>query len=98
MHPRFGTYTELMINERAEALLLHDKPFQEELSWFEYDLDTSRLELIMEDGDIRDFGIAVDRMLAKYLQNAYQILTVMVDRNTGAYQEESYYPLIIHRA
>lgn len=97
MHPRMGVRTELLVNDRAEAILLHDKPFDTEISWFEYDLDSSRLEFIMEDGDIRDFGIAIDRQLAKYLQNTYQILLVQVDKESGEYEEEEYFPLIIHR-
>lgn len=97
MHPKLGVHAELLINERAQAFVLHDKPFNDEISWFEFHLDTNRLEFIMEDGDIRDFGMSIDPNLSKYLQNAYVILTVMVDANTGEYTEEEHYPLIIHR-
>ena len=97
MHPKMKVYAELLVNEKAEAFVLHDKPFDQELSWFEYHLDTSRLEFIMEDGDVRDFGMKIDPQLSRYLQNAFQIQTVMVDKEAGVYEEEEFYPLIIHR-
>lgn len=89
---------ELVVNERAEAMVLHDKPFTKSLSWLEYDLDTSKLDFIMNDGDIRNFGIPVDPKLAKYLQNAFQVLMVHMDKKSGEPVEGDFYPLIIHRA
>lgn len=97
MHPVLDLKAELIVNDRAEAMVLHDKPFDKELSWLEYDLDTSRLEFIMEDGDVRDFGLPVDPQLAKYMQNAHQVLMVLVDEKTKEHEEEGYLPLIIHR-
>ncbi len=93
-----GMNAELVVNELAQAMIKHDQPFKEELSWLEYDLDTSKLDFIMEDGDVRNFGIPVDPALAKYLQNAFQVLMVLVDPDSKNVKEGDYYPLIIHRA
>ena len=97
MHPSLGLRAELVVNDRAEAMVLHNMPFDKELSWLEYDLDSSRLEFVMEDGDVRDFGLPVDPLLSKYLQNAYQVLMVLMNEKTHEHSEEGYWPLIIHR-
>ena len=89
---------ELVVNNKAEAIIFHNKPFKKTPSWLEYDLDDSRLDFIMNDGDIRDFGIPVDPDLSKYMQNAFQVLMVLRDEDTGEPEEGIYFPLIIHRA
>jgi len=88
---------ELIVNDAAEAFVFHDKPFTKQLSWLEYDLDNSKLDFIMNDGDIRNFGIPVDPHLSKYLQNSFQVLMVQMDEKTGEPVEGDYFPLIIHR-
>lgn len=89
---------ELAINDRAEAIVFHSAPFRKKLSWLEFDLDSNRLDFIMNDGDIRNFGIPVHPELAKHMQNAFQVLMVQMDNKTGEKIEGNYYPLIIHRA
>ena len=89
---------ELVVNERAEAFVFHNRKCRKKLSWLEYDLDSNRLDFIMNDGDIRNFGIPVDPKMNKYLQNAFQVLLVEMDEKTGEPVEGDYYPLIIHRA
>jgi hypothetical protein len=88
---------ELVVNEKAEATIFYNMPFKKTPSWFEYDLDDSRLDFIMNDGDVRDFGVPVDPSLNKYLQNAFQILMVLKGDKEEE-QSEGYLPLIIHRA
>jgi hypothetical protein len=93
-----GVKVELVVNDRAEAAVLHSKPFSKELSWLEFDLDSNKLDFILEDGELRTFGIPVHPDLSKYLQNAFQVLMVEVDEKTGDRDNEHYMPLIIHRA
>ncbi len=89
---------ELAINDRAEAIVFHDKPFAKTLSWLEFDLDSNKLDFIMNDGDVRNFGIPVHPDLASYMQNAFQVLMVLADGGTGEPEKGDYFPLIIHRA
>jgi hypothetical protein len=89
---------ELFVNDKAEAFVFHNKAFRKKISWLEFDLDGSKLDFIMNDGDIRNFGIPVDPRLSKHLQNAFQVLMVLMDEKTGQPIEGDYYPLIIHRA
>lgn len=89
-----------VINDRAEAMVYHDKPFSKDLSWLEYNLDTSKLDFVLEDGDTRNFGIDVDPKVSKLLQNAYQIRMVLADMIDGeqpAPKAAGFFPLIIHR-
>lgn len=104
-HPDSGVSVELLVTDKAEAILFHDRVFLKELSWLEYNLDNSTLTLVMEDGDVRDFGIPVDPQLGKYLQNAYQVLMVNTEGKKDITEadlqdpnlKEEYMPLIIHR-
>ena len=89
---------ELAINDRAEAIVFFSKPFPHDLSWLEFDLNNSRLDFIMDNGEIRTFGIPVQPELAKYMQNAFQVLMVLMDEKTGEPVGGNYFPLIIHRA
>ena len=96
-HPDHDIKVELIVNDRAEAMVLHDKPFFKELAWLEFNLDDHKLEFIMDDGDIRNFGIPIDPDLSKYLQNSFQVLMVEMNEETGEPTEGAYLPLIIHR-
>jgi len=96
--PDLNMTVELVVNDRAEAMVLHDKPFKKDLSWLEYNLNTSKLDFVMEDGDVKNFGIPVDPALAKYLQNAFNVLMVLMNETMDEPQEGSYLPLIIYRA
>lgn len=96
--PDMDVHVELVVNDRAEAMVLHSKPFSAKLSWLEYDLESSKLDFILEDGDLRNFGIPVHPNLAKYMQNAFQVLMVLMDEKTGEPLDGGYLPLIIHRA
>lgn len=96
--PDGAVAAQLVVNDRAEAMVFHNKPFNTDLSWLEFDLDTRNLNFVMNDGDIRNFGIPVHPDLAKYMDNAFQVLVVLMDKDTGEPMEGEYYPLIIHRA
>ena len=61
-------------------------------------MDKNQLDFIMNDGDIRNFGIPVHPDLAKYMQNAFQVLMVLMNEDTGKPEEGNYLPLVIHRS
>ena len=87
----------LVINDVAEVYVFHEKPFKEKLAWLEFNLDTRDLDFIMSDGDIRSYGAKVPDHLAKYMDNAFQVMMVQTDE-AGEPMQGGYYPLIIHRA
>lgn len=76
--------------------LFHDKPFSKTLSWIEYDTNISRIDFILEDGDIRNYGIPIDPSYAPYLKNMHTIPVIL--REDEDILDAEYYPLILHSA
>ena len=88
---------EVAVNEEGRVVVFHDKPFKVDLSWFEYDLGTSKLDFVLDDGEIRDAGMQIAPQISKHMQNSHQILTVLIDDKTGELKEGKYIPLILHQ-
>lgn len=92
-----GFKVELVVNEGAKVAVFHNKPFRKKLSWLEFDLDSRDLSFVMNDGDMRNFGVKVPEDFARDMQNAYQVLMVHKDEKTGEPLSGDYFPIIIHR-
>lgn len=88
---------DIVVNDIGKVAVYHSKPFRKKLAWLEFDLETCRMAFIMDDGDARDFGTPVPGTLAKNMQNAHQVLMVLLDE-AGQPKVGQYYPLIVHRA
>ncbi len=91
-------YIEVAVNEVGKVVVFHDKPFRTEVSWYEFDLETSKLSFIMDGGEIRETGMKLAPEMAKNMQNSHQILMVLLDNDTGEAKEGNYVPLIIHKS
>lgn len=89
---------EVAIKEDGRVVIFHSHPFKNDLSWMEFDLETSKLDFILDDGAIRDIGMPLNAGVTKHMQNSHQILMVLMDPKTGEATEGHYVPLIIHRA
>lgn len=89
---------EVAIKEGGNVIIFHSHPFSREVSWFEFDLKTNKLDFVIDNGDVRDIGLPLSSAVAKHMQNAHQILMVQMNPQTGEAQEGSYIPLIIHRS
>ena len=87
---------EVAVNEVGKVVLFHNRPFKKDITWFEFDLNTGKLDFILDDGEIRDAGFFVTKTMSKYMQNSHQILMVLLDNDTGEAKEGNYIPLIIH--
>ncbi len=88
---------EVAINDDGRVILFHNKVFRNDLSWLEFDLGTSELDFILDGGIVRDFGMPLDRSVSKHMHNSHQILTVLLDEETGDAKEGQYIPLILHK-
>jgi hypothetical protein len=87
---------EIVVNERSEAFLFHDKPFPEKLKRIEIHRLAGSLELVFDNGRVRDFGMPVDDRLLRYFENADRILVVEMNEKTGEPVEGDYYPAVIY--
>ena len=87
---------EVAVKEDGRCAIFHDKPFRNELAWLEFDIDNYRLNFVLDDGAIRDFGMELSKNMAKNMQNTHQMLMVLMDEQTGDAKEAVYIPLIIH--
>ncbi len=87
---------EVAVKEDGRCAVFYNKPLKSELSWFEYDIDQCRLGFVMDGGESRDVDIPIKRELSRNMQNTHQILTVLMDDETGAPKEGTYIPLILH--
>lgn len=87
---------DIVVNDIGKVAVYHSRPFRKKLAWLEFDLETCRMAFIMDDGDARDFGTPVPGNLAKTMQNAHQVLMVLLDE-AGQPKAGQYYPLIVHR-
>lgn len=90
-------FVEVAVKKDGKVAVFHNKPFKRDLSWIEYDMDRNSIEFVMDDGDVRDVGVPVDRDVAKYMHNTHQILMVLLDDESGEAKEGYYIPLIIHQ-
>ncbi len=87
---------EVAIKEDGRVAVFHNRPFKEDVAWFEFDLGTNKLDFVLNDGDIRDIGVPLHNAVAKHMQNSHQILMILMDNDTGEAKEGNYVPLIIH--
>lgn len=88
---------EVAVNDKGKVVVFHNRPFKNEVSWFEFDLDNSKFDFIMGNGEIRNASLPLDPRMAKYMQNTHQVLMVLIDPKTGEATQGNYVPLIIHR-
>lgn len=88
---------DIVVSDIGKVAVYHSRPFRKKLAWLEFDLETRRMAFIMDDGDARDFGAPVPGHLAKNMQNAHQVLMVLLDE-AGEPKAGQYYPLIVHRS
>ena len=89
---------EVAVMNDGKVVVFHSHPFRSDISWFEFNLTTNKLDFILDDGDVRDIGLPLKQELAKNMQNSHQILMVLMDPKTGDAQVGQYVPLILHRS
>lgn len=94
--------TELQIDvslrQDGKVVVFHDHPFKDPVQWYEFDVTTRHLNFVFEDGQTREVGLPIKENIAKNMQNTHQILTILLDNNTGEAKEGIYVPLIIHQS
>lgn len=88
---------DIVVQNDAKVVIFHNREFIKPISWYEFDLTTLNLLFVMEDGESRDAGVQMTPQIAKNMQNSHQILTILMDDESGEAEEGQFVPLIIHR-
>lgn len=99
-HPIGGDQSlqlELSVGDGAKVALFHNKPFEADLSWLEYHSDERHLKMIMENGNIKSFPNPVPIHFSVQIENAHQVLMVLVDDFSGEPVAGGYFPLVVRR-
>ena len=89
---------EIAVDAQGRVVVFHDKEFMRPIDWYEYDITTYNLNFILDDGQIRNIGMALAPEISKHMQNSHQILTVHINDETGEADEGRYIPVIIHQS
>jgi VCBS repeat-containing protein len=76
---RKGMLAELVVNEKGEVWILHDKQLPGILLWVEFDTIDDSITLCMEDGKIQKLGITVNRQMRKSVMKARKVYTMLTD-------------------
>ena len=84
----------LLLDNPNDAFIFHEHPFDNELSWLEYDAQTARIDFIMQDGALRNFGTPVADHMKEYLNHMHSVCVART--NNGVVISEQDVPLIIH--
>ena len=96
MTPQSPLYVEIAVDERYRILVLHNKSFVKDIAWFEFDIKNTTLDFVLDNGETRGFGMKLKPEIARYMQNAHQILRIQMDDDTGQAMNDDYIPLILH--
>ncbi len=96
--PKAKATLELAVNEDNKVMIFHNRPFIKKISWLEFDLSTSILNFVFEDGTMQDLGHPVPESMTKNMHNAHQVLVIEVEDDTTAEPVQGvYYPIILHK-
>ncbi|MDB5492559.1 MAG: hypothetical protein JWO78_2408 [Micavibrio sp.] len=70
---------DLMVNERGNIWVLHNKPLPMILNWAEYDVDLSTLTFVAQDGEALELGMTIHKPLQKPMMAAREVYVVLMD-------------------
>jgi len=87
---------EIAVKDDGRCAIFHNKPFRKDLSWLEFDLNSCRLDFVLDSGEVRNAGMNLTKAMSKNMQNSHQILMILMDDVTGQPKKGYYVPLILH--
>lgn len=63
-------HADIVVNEKSDVWLLHDKAFTETIKWAEFDMEDNKVFLIMASGRQQELGIVIPDAMRLHLQDA----------------------------
>lgn len=92
-HPDMDIELDMCVDKDETVCVLYDKPFVKELSWIEYDIQNASIDFVMDDGDIRNYGMPVPPSVQPYMHGKSSI--AFVKREGRELLDEMEIPLIV---
>lgn len=89
---------DVVVRDDGKCAIFYNKPFKNDLSWLEFNMDTDRLDFIIDSGEARNFGLPIKKEIGRNIQNTHQMLMILVDDETGEAKEGMYVPIMVHRS
>ncbi len=86
---------ELAIKVTSQIFVYHYEEWEKDPDYFEYNLKTGRMTIVLQGGERRDIGDPIDLTYAKYIQNAYQVYVVHREKGTETMIGGAPYPIIL---
>ncbi len=78
-HMRDGREVDLAVNDKGHIWLVYDKPFEDKISWLEYDHDAASLTLVLQNGKFKDLGKPVPLSMRKSMRKAKVAMMAQMD-------------------
>lgn len=69
---------DMMVNERGNIWVLHDRPLPMILNWAEYDADLATLTFVAQDGEALELGMTIHKPLQKPMMLVREIYVVLM--------------------
>lgn len=61
---------DLVVSQKSDVWILHDRPIDGVLRWVEYDPATAAVTLVMENGNVQDLGLPLSEPMCDCLEDA----------------------------
>lgn len=97
-HDKTQLQIDISLREDGKVVVFYNHPFRVNVEWFEFDITTRHLNFVFEEDQKQELGLPIRENIAKNMQNTHQILTILLDNDTGQAKEARYAPLIIHQS
>jgi hypothetical protein len=96
MHPDLDMVVKLFVTSEGELCIFHDRPFSKDLSWLEYDARSHMVDFVMDDGDLRNFGIEVPHRLRYYFHKQHRVSVIQLNPSSKKVENAIDAALILH--
>ena len=73
---------DIAVNKKGHIWIVYDQPFEEKVSWLEYDHDDATLTLVLKNGKYKDLGKTVPQIMRKSMKKAKVAMMAQMDMET----------------
>lgn len=70
---------ELAVKDNGLAMVIYDKPLDEDIHWIEYDIDLSMLTFVTWSGKVMGLGMVVHKPFRKYLRACKEVMMICME-------------------